>query len=162
MERPYFNQQDVDEIERFIGRAIAGITYYHWQNHSQEDESFTFLYAIELQFSDKGVLLISSGDPEEQQKLCFNELVIAEEQMELENNFNAMLSIEEFDANHEEAWEGIKGETIIGIEADFDKEQKRFYAEFVTVRTMKGAVKIQLHPQGDGLDIHLIEDEEEL
>jgi len=159
MERPYFNQQDVDEIERFIGRTITNVTYYHWQNNSEET-MLSFLYAIELHFSDKGVLIISSGDAEEQQKLCFNELVIAEEQLELEDNFNGMLSIEEFNANQEEPWEGIKDETIIGIEADFDKEQKRFYAEFITLRTIKGAAKIQLHLQGDGLDVILIEDEE--
>ncbi len=160
MERSYFTTKDVDEIERFIGRKISSVTYYLWHNNANQDNGFEFLYALELKFEDKGELLISSGDTEENPKLCFNEIAIAEEQLKLDQTFNGRLTINEFDASDESPWNEVTGKVILRMEADLDAENKKFYGDFINLQTEQTVLRISIHPQGDGLNIELLEEDE--
>jgi hypothetical protein len=154
--RPHFQQTELEALAQCVNCPIQSVFYYNWINTSAE-KAFQFVYAVELNFKNNFSLLITSGDPDETPKLCFNAVDIAMEKMDVDNSFNGLLTIESEEVTQKEPWSEWVGKEIDLVELDFDKEKKLYFADYMMLKQADNYLLIRTGQSGDGVDVMIID-----
>lgn len=157
--RPHFQQAELEALTQCVSWPIQSVFLYHWINTSAEN-AFQFVYAIELNFKNNYSLLITSGDPDDNPKLCFNAVDVAVEKMEVDRAFNGMLTIESEEVTQNDPWTDWVGKEIDQVEIDFDKEKKLYFADYMILKQADNYLLIRIGQSGDGIDVLIIDKEQ--
>jgi hypothetical protein len=160
IERPIYTAEELEVIKELPGKSIETVIYHNWINNVAGKDEVNFLFAIELHFSDATDLLISSGDAEEDARLCFNNFSIEKEKIELEEKFNGQLEIVSTAPDVDTPWADYLGESITDVHADQEKGTTNFHSDFLVLGFGSEKIIITTGEFGDGLYVAYVDKEQ--
>ncbi|MFN6946223.1 MAG: hypothetical protein ACK4ND_14835 [Cytophagaceae bacterium] len=160
-ETQYFTDSDIKLLQNLGGKELSGVSYFIWENVAKKNETFSFLLAAELCFSDGARLMISSGDSEELPHIALNQLNLEEEKKMVKESFGGALQIKTTDATNSDLWKSLTGKQIAGIELAAEEGTKKPFASHFIIRIDDTPILIRTGDQGDGIHIEYYLPEED-
>lgn len=161
IQRPIYTSEELEVIKELPGKSIETVIYHNWINNAAGDDEVSFLFAIELHFSDATDLIISSGDAEEDARLRFNNLIIEDEKKVLEENFNGKLEIVSTAPDVNTPWADYLGVSITHIHVDQEEDTNNFHADFLVLGYGDEKIIITTGEHGDGLYVAYVDEDEQ-
>lgn len=157
--RPIYTADEIEVIQELSGKSIETVIYHNWVNHVADKDELNFLFAIELHFSDATTLLITSGEPDQPPRLCFNQLLIENEKKALEQQFNGQLEIVSAAPDVTTPWEDFLGVNITHVHADKEEGTSNFHADFLVLAFEEEKLIITTGEEGDGIYVAYVEED---
>lgn len=149
--RPIYSVEELEIIQELPGKSIETVIYHNWVNNVAGNEEMSFLFAIELHFSDASSLLITSGEPEEEPRLRFNHVLIETEKNKLETQFNGQLEIISTAPDINTPWADYLGSNISHVHVDKERGTTNYHSDFLVLAFEDEKLIITTGEDGDGL-----------
>ena len=161
LHRPLFSKGEyLDFVKLFAGKTLKEITYHTWHNMAREEDPISFIYLLEIEFSDSSKVQLTSG--EEEARLTTVPIDIEQEKKDLIKGFSNQLWISSAVQNDNEMWKELVGKEVLKLEMSEEPTGAGFFADQFLLHFSEHSLLIEIGLEGDGLEVNWWENEEDV